>query len=125
MSKETIEGSKSDFITAREESCPWIHNIVVVTSPIGVHAPPAFAATTTKQHKRKRSARCGIILRKRETIKIVVVKLSSTAERTKERQDTSHNIFFFEEGLMRSVMILNPRCASISSTRVMAPIKKK
>ena len=25
---------------------PWIHNMVVVTSPIGVHAPPAFAAMT-------------------------------------------------------------------------------
>ena len=27
--------------------CPPIHNMIVVTSPIGDHAPPAFAAITT------------------------------------------------------------------------------
>lgn len=35
------------FIVCTVVIWPCIHSIVVVTSPIGVHAPPAFAAITT------------------------------------------------------------------------------
>jgi len=39
-------GRKRCSMTFAVESCPPIHSIVVVTSPMGVQAPPAFAAMT-------------------------------------------------------------------------------
>jgi hypothetical protein len=35
---------------------PCIQSMVVVTSPIGDHAPPAFAATTIIPAKKRRSS---------------------------------------------------------------------
>lgn len=42
---------RNTFIVWNAEIRPFIHNIVVVTSPIGVHDPPAFAAITTAAPK--------------------------------------------------------------------------
>jgi hypothetical protein len=39
---------KNTFMVGNVDICPCIHSMVVVTSPIGVHAPPAFAAITTR-----------------------------------------------------------------------------
>src|ERR1700722_3085309 len=93
MIMETSEGKKSAFMTPRLVNWPLIHNIVVVTSPIGVQAPPAFAAITTMQQSKNRSALFGTSLRKSETIRIVVVKLSRMAERKKATNAMIHNIF--------------------------------
>jgi hypothetical protein len=41
-----MENEKT-FMVGNVDICPCIHSMVVVTSPIGVHAPPAFAAITT------------------------------------------------------------------------------
>jgi hypothetical protein len=49
--------------------------MVVVTTPMGVHTPPAFAATTTIAPKRRRSSSIGIIFRNRLIMTIVTVKL--------------------------------------------------
>ena len=66
-------------------SCPPIQSMVVVTSPMGDHAPPALAAMTTMPAKSHRVCLSSISLRSKETITIDVVKLSSNAEK-KERQ---------------------------------------
>ena len=59
---------------------PPIHSIVVVTSPMGDQAPPAFAAITTIPTKYLRVSLLLINLRNRVTITIAVVKLSNTAD---------------------------------------------
>jgi len=46
MSKHTILGKMRAFIIPPAEISPPIQSIVVVTSPIGLQAPPAFAAIT-------------------------------------------------------------------------------
>ena len=44
----TKEGTNKCSISIAVETLSPIHNIVVVTSPIGDHAPPAFAAIMIK-----------------------------------------------------------------------------
>ena len=46
-SSDTKDGIKSVVMVGSAVICPLIHSMVVVTSPMGVHAPPAFAAITT------------------------------------------------------------------------------
>ena len=43
----TSEGRNTPLTMAAEVTCPPIHSMVVVTSPIGDQAPPALAAITT------------------------------------------------------------------------------
>ena len=57
--------------------------MVVVTSPIGDHAPPALAAIITIPAKNFRWSASEMIFRSKETITIAVVRLSRTAERKK------------------------------------------
>ena len=64
-------------------TCPPIHNIVVVTSPIGDHAPPAFAAITIIEANSNRSSLRSSSFRISETITMVVVRLSRMALRKK------------------------------------------
>ena len=54
--------------------------MVVVTSPIGDQAPPAFAAITTTPTKYFLVCESEINLRKRVTMTMAVVKLSKAAE---------------------------------------------
>ena len=63
--------------------------------------------------------------RSRDTITIDVVRLSSTAEKKNVNRLRIHINFTLLEVLMRSVMTLNPSCASTNSTMVMAPNRKK
>ena len=74
---------------------PAIHNMMVVTSPIGDHAPPALAARITMLAKMRRSLR-SIILRSNAIITIEVVRLSSTADMKKVRMQMIHSrrVFF-------------------------------
>src|SRR5688572_3954934 len=62
---------------------PPIHNIVVVTSPKGDHAPPAFAAIIIAPAKYNLSFLSGINLPHKEVITMAVVRLSSSEERKK------------------------------------------
>ena len=98
--------------------------MVVVTSPIGDHAPPALAAITTMAANHKRSSRLIINLRNRVTRTMVAVKLSIIAERIKAKIPIIHNNLFLL--LVRTALfrISKPRCKSIISTMVIAPIKK-
>ena len=57
-----------------------IHNIVVVTSPIGEKAPPALAAITISPANQRRIFRLCIIFWSNEIRTIVAVKLSIIAD---------------------------------------------
>ena len=69
----------------RLRTWPPIHSIVVVTSPMGVHAPPALAAITTTAPSSLRSSpeSPGRIFRRSEIMTMVEVRLSRMAERKK------------------------------------------
>ena len=104
---------------------PPIQSMVVVTSPIGDQAPPAFAAMTMMPAKNRRSAWLDSSLRISEIMTMVVVRLSSSAERKKVTKPTSHISFDNWAVRMRLVMTSKPLCASTTSTMAMAPIRKK
>ena len=105
-------------------NCPPIHNIVVVTSPIGDQAPPAFAATTTIPAKNQRSYLSSISFLKREIITIEVVKLSRAAEKKKVKTLIIHSNLTFLVVVILSVIIAKPSWASTNSTMVIAPKRK-
>ena len=50
---EAKEGRKRLRIVGMAEICPLIHNMVVVTSPMTVHAPPALAESREEGKKGK------------------------------------------------------------------------
>ena len=82
----TILGTiKCDTMTP-VPSCPPIHSMVVVTSPIGDHAPPELAEMTTIPANNQRVGRSAINLRNKETITMDVVKLSNKAEKKNVRR---------------------------------------
>ena len=89
-SRLTSEGRNTARMMFNGVICPPIHSMVVVTSPITVHAPPALAAMTTTEANSRRSSRRAISRWISETITIVVVKLSRIALRTNETKPTSH-----------------------------------
>src|SRR6188768_4203807 len=105
---QTILGSNKVLIILTEEICPPIHSIVVVTSPIGDHAPPAFAPITIMPQKNSLIFLSGTSFLVRDTIKIAVVRLSSSAERKKVTQHITHNKVFGFFVVIRSVITLNP-----------------
>ncbi len=117
-------GTNRTLIMFTVDIWPPIHNIVVVTSPMGVHAPPALAAITIMPAKVNFNSLSWINLRMSDIITIDVVRLSNTAERKNVTQHIIHSseLTFFV--LMRSVINRKPWCASTNSTIVMAPIRK-
>ena len=104
--------------------CPPIHNMIVVTSPIGDHAPPAFAAITTILAYVQRVCWSLISLRSRESITIVVVRLSSTADMKNVRKLIIHSSLTLFVAVILSVIILKPLCLSTISTIVIAANRK-
>ena len=119
------EAKNNPLIIASDVICPPIHNMVVVTSPIGDQAPPALAEITTIAANRSRSSCfCNSFLVS-EIITIVAVKLSRTALKKKDRNPTIHNKCESFLVLIRDVITSKPLCASMTSTMVIAPIKKK
>mmetsp|Transcript_92437 Transcript_92437/g.247256 ORF Transcript_92437/g.247256 Transcript_92437/m.247256 type:complete len:306 (-) Transcript_92437:532-1449(-) len=79
----TTEGRIKSFTVAAPVILSSIHSIVVVTSPTGLHAPPALAANTTKPPivaLRSVSDSEGNIFRVIDTTTMVAVKLSTTAD---------------------------------------------
>src|SRR5688572_25563849 len=108
MTIQTILGSSNVLIIFPADIWPPIHSMVVVTSPMGDHAPPALAAMTIIPAKNKRMSLLGTNFRTRETITMAVVRLSKRAERKKVTQQITHNNVFGFFVLMRSVIMLNP-----------------
>ena len=105
--------------------CPPIQSMVVVTSPMGVHAPPALAAITMMPAKKSRSSRLPSSFFISDTITMVVVKLSRIELRKNVTMPTIHIRSESLVVLMREVITSKPLCASTTSTMVMAPIRKK
>mmetsp|Transcript_16028 Transcript_16028/g.35511 ORF Transcript_16028/g.35511 Transcript_16028/m.35511 type:complete len:201 (-) Transcript_16028:949-1551(-) len=121
---ETMEGRKSPVMVGSTLICPLIHSIVVVTSPMGVQAPPALAAMTIMAPKSFLSSTSGRSFFTSETITMVVVRLSRMPERKKDSRATIRIRPRLLSALMTSVMTLKPLCASTISTIVMAPRMK-
>ena len=103
---------------------PPIHSIVVVTSPMGDQAPPAFAAITTIPTKYFRVSLLLINLRSKVTITIDVVKLSKTADMKKVIKPTIHSSLITLSVFINRETKWNPWWASTNSTKVIAPSKK-
>ena len=122
--KLTSEGTKSDWMMDPAVICPPIQSMVVVTSPIGDHAPPELAAMTMSPANSKRSSRLSSSFFSNDTITMVVVRLSKIALRKKVTPLTSHNKDESWVVLIREVTTSKPLWASTTSTMVMAPIKK-
>ena len=87
----TIEGRKTPFMIARVVIWPPIQSMVVVTSPMGVQAPPALAAMTMMPAKNSRSSCLSSSFFISEIMTMVVVRLSSTALRKKVTKPTSQS----------------------------------
>ena len=108
IARQTRLGRKIPFMIFSVVIWPPIHSIVVVTSPIGVQAPPALAAITMIPAKNRRSSWSSISLRISEIITIVVVRLSSAADRKKVTKPMIHSSVTMLVERMRSVMIVKP-----------------
>ena len=125
MITDTRAGRNSLATSRPEVTLPRIQSMMVVTSPMGEKAPPLLAAMTITLAKIHRSF-CPLIIRRSSMIiMIVVVMLSSTADIKKVMIDSNQSSLRLLRVLMWSVMTWNPPCRSISSTMVMAPIRKK
>ncbi len=84
-----MEARKTPFMIARVVIWPPIQSMVVVTSPIGLQAPPALAAITMMPAKNNRSSCLSSSFFISEIITMVVVRLSSTELRKKVTKPTS------------------------------------
>ena len=99
--------------------------MMVVTSPIGLQAPPALAAMITMPAKVHRSFLSLISLRSSAHITMAVVMLSRAALRKKVMMLSTHIKVTLFVPVILSVITRKPSWASMSSTIVMAPIRKK
>ena len=118
------EGTKRFGMTPAVVMLPFTQSMMVVTSPIGENAPPALAAMMIMQANFHLSAFSATNLRSNMTMTMVVVRLSNTADMKKVMMDNIHRSSFFFLVVILSVMMENPLCASMSSTIVIAPIRK-
>ena len=102
------EAKNVDVMILTVVTWPPIHNMMVVTSPIGDHAPPALAAIITKPPNNHTLSFFLMILRSNALIIMAVVMLSNPEERKKVIQDMIHNNLTLFDVVIRSVMTLNP-----------------
>lgn len=86
----TREGRKPSPMICSALNFPASQSMMVVTSPIGLHAPPAFATTTipvtTKRSLSEEKNRLAICI-----MMMVTVRLSRSAERKKVRSAIRRN----------------------------------
>lgn len=120
---EISDGRKSSVMSAVVVTFSFIQSIMVVTSPVGVHAPPLLAARITMPQNIHRSFLTDIILRRSMVIRMAVVRLSSMADMKNVKNERIQRSLRLLRVLILSVMHENPPCTSTSSTIVMAPIK--
>mmetsp|Transcript_63901 Transcript_63901/g.187448 ORF Transcript_63901/g.187448 Transcript_63901/m.187448 type:complete len:257 (+) Transcript_63901:583-1353(+) len=125
---DTSDGTKSHFAVGTVLIFPWIHSIVVVTSPIALHAPPALAAITMRPpHRCRKSLSSGTRRRRILSETIVAVRLSITELRKNVRK---HKIGIrrpklpFMDFWMSTVTQTNAPKWSMDSTTPMAGRRK-
>ena len=85
-----------------------IHNMVVVTSPIGDHAPPALAAMTIMPANQILVLRSLITFCNMVIKMIVAVKLSIIAERIKAKNEKMMSKPFLDLVLIILLMVAKP-----------------
>ena len=124
-SRLTSAGTNTAFMRGRVVTCPPIHSMVVVTSPMGDQAPPELAAITITPAKNRRSRRSASSFCISETITMVVVRLSRIALRKNVQMPTIQSSEDTDRVRIREVMTSKPSCASTTSTMVIAPSRKK
>mmetsp|Transcript_39190 Transcript_39190/g.81341 ORF Transcript_39190/g.81341 Transcript_39190/m.81341 type:complete len:230 (+) Transcript_39190:384-1073(+) len=94
--KQTKLGRKSSVTVGIVDNWLLIQSIVVVTSPMGVHTPPALAATTTMAPNKRRSLSSGTSFRSKDTITIVTVRLFRIADKKNVKNPIVQNNDFFD-----------------------------
>lgn len=107
-SKQTILGIIIFEIIFKAVTCPPIHNIIVVTSPIGDHAPPALAAIISTPANIHKSCLFEISFLSNADITIAVVRLSSAADKKKVKMLNIQINFTLLVVLILSVITENP-----------------
>ncbi len=105
---ETRLGMNACNITAPVETFPATHSMMVVTSPMGLQAPPEFAARMTMPPKNQRSCLSGINFLRSVTITMAVVRLSRIAEKKKVMKLSTQRSFTLFVVLIWSVMMEKP-----------------
>lgn len=125
ISKLSSDGRNTAFMMLTGVIWPPIQSIVVVTSPITVQAPPALAAITMMDANSRRSFLLPISFWISEIITMVVVRLSRIELRKNVTKPMIHIRVVCFVVRMIEVMTSKPLWASITSTIVMAPIRKK
>mmetsp|Transcript_6977 Transcript_6977/g.14107 ORF Transcript_6977/g.14107 Transcript_6977/m.14107 type:complete len:221 (+) Transcript_6977:344-1006(+) len=125
----TVDGTSSHAIVFITVILSAIHNIVVVTSPTGLHAPPAFAAMTmTPPMLWRRCLSLPTACRSNFKQTMVAVKLSITALRKKQRKPRMGMRGSFRPLASRAIAAVTtakPPKWSIDSTTPMAGSKKR
>mmetsp|Transcript_105168 Transcript_105168/g.279919 ORF Transcript_105168/g.279919 Transcript_105168/m.279919 type:complete len:216 (+) Transcript_105168:663-1310(+) len=125
----TREGTKRLVTVAVTVILFWIHNIVVVTSPMGLHAPPALAAMTTRPPQSWRQlSSSAATWRKIFSATIVAVRLSMTElmkKLSKQIKGMSRCLWSPMALLMSAVTIPKPPKWSTDSTTAMAGRRKR
>ena len=120
----TIEGISKWEINSSVVTFSPIQSIVVVTSPIGDHAPPAFAAITINPAYHNLSDLFGTNFWRIEISTIVAVRLSMIADKTNASIEKTHRIAILLLNFIKSLITAKPLKWSIISTIVIAPIRK-
>ena len=124
MTIDTTEGMNISFITPAAVMRPLFQSMMVVTSPMGEKAPPELAAMITREAYLMRSLWSLTSLRNIIIITMLVVRLSSMADRKNVMMAMRHSRLRLLVVRIKSRTKLKPPFWSTSSTMVMAPIKK-
>ena len=105
---QRIDGITRFCIKPKVDTFPLIQSMVVVTSPIGDQAPPAFAAITARDTNQILSSFVGTNFRSKETSTIVAARLSKVAERKNARIEIKISMVLFLVVLILFVITANP-----------------
>ncbi|CRH73097.1 Uncharacterised protein [Chlamydia trachomatis] len=108
ITTQTTLGRNSVVIIPDVEILSLIQSIVVVTSPKGVQAPPAFTPITHRAPSSSRSSRAFTRRFRIEIIIIMDVRLSKAAERKKERISNTQSSTLLDSTLQQRTTIENP-----------------
>ena len=105
---QTTEGMKRYEISFNVVTLLAIHNMVVVTSPIGDQAPPAFADIIISPANQSRVSRSPITFCKIVIKTIVAVRLSMIADNMNASIAKIQSRAFLDLVLMNDLMVENP-----------------
>src|SRR5690606_12259629 len=104
----TKEGTNKCSINSAVVTLSPIHNMVVVTSPMGDHAPPALAAIIMIPAYQILTSRSKIIFWRMEIKTMVAVRLSIMAESMKAKKEKIQSNFFLLLVFTNDFMVAKP-----------------